>query len=100
MATQYPNSGKLAHNKYKEQGDKKPDMQGEIIMERGTLKKLLEETDLDEITIKLSAWNMQGNYGPWMRLSWNNYKPQNQEQPRAAPRKAEPEFGDDLDIPF
>jgi hypothetical protein len=104
MATQYPNSGKLSGNKYKEAGDKKPDMHGEIIMERSALKKLLEETDEDGIVIKLSAWNMEGNYGPWMRLSWNNYKPKPQEQ---APQKQyaktpQQQADDDLDdsIPF
>ena len=61
MATQYPNSGKLSTNKYKEPGDKKPDMHGDITMERSTLKKLLEETDEDNIVIKLSAWHMEGN---------------------------------------
>jgi hypothetical protein len=103
MATQYPNSGKLSTNKYKEQGDKKPDMHGEIIMTRTVLKQLLEETNEDDITIKLSAWSMEGNYGPWMRISWNNYKkPQDQqgsyERPKAAPRVEETET--DLDIPF
>jgi hypothetical protein len=102
MATQYPNSGKLSHNKYKEQGDKKPDMHGEIVMERSVLKKLLEETDEDGIIIKLSAWSMEGNYGPWMRLSWNNYKPQQQQQ-QAPARQEPPQKGfDDMDddVPF
>jgi hypothetical protein len=102
MATQYPNSGKLSNNKYKEQGDKKPDMNGEIIMTRSALKQLLEETDEDDITIKLSAWTMEGNYGPWMRLSWNNYKPkpkEDYERPRQAPKRPEiPD--DDSDLPF
>lgn len=100
MATQYPNSGKLSTNKYKEPGDKKPDMHGEIIMERSTLKKLLEETDEDGILIKLSAWHMEGNYGPWMRLAWNNYKPQpKQEEAQQAPaQQSMPD--DDQDIPF
>lgn len=100
MATQYPNSGKLSNNKYKEQGDKKPDMHGEIVMTRSVLKQLLEETDEDDITIKLSAWAMEGNYGPWMRLSWNNYKPKTEAapQPKAAPQQELPD--DDQDIPF
>ena len=99
MATQYPNSGKLSTNKYKEPGDKKPDMHGEIIMERSTLKKLLEETDEDGILIKLSAWHMEGNYGPWMRLAWNNYKPQQQPQQQQAP--AQQSMDDDTDdVPF
>lgn len=102
MATQYPNSGKLSTNKHKEPGDKKPDMHGDITMERSTLKKLLEETDEDGIVIKLSAWHMEGNYGPWMRLSWNNYKPQQQqqEQPRQAPQQQQSMDDDSDDIPF
>jgi hypothetical protein len=101
MATQYPNSGKLSGNKYKEQGDKKPDMHGEIVMTRTALKQLLGETDEDDITIKLSAWTMEGNYGPWMRLSWNNYKKPKEdfELPRQAPKQPDL-IDDDQDIPF
>ena len=101
MATQYPNSGKLSNNKYKEQGDKKPDMHGEIVMTRTVLKQLLEETDEDDITIKLSAWAMEGNYGPWMRLAWNNYKPKKEEAPQQQSAQAPQGFEQmDDDIPF
>lgn len=85
MATQYPNSGKLAHNKYKTAGDKKPDMTGELTMQRSALKGLLEEHDGDEITIKLSGWQMSGEWGPWLRISWNNYKKPEGQQPAYAP---------------
>ena len=96
---QYPNSGKLSHNKYKESGDKKPDMVGDIIMERSVLKQLLDEQG-DEITIKLSAWKMEGNYGPWMRISWNNYKPKTEGQPiQQKPERASIPL-DDSDVPF
>jgi hypothetical protein len=96
---QYPNSGKLSHNKYKESGDKKPDMVGDIIMERSVLKQLLDEQG-DEITIKLSAWKMEGNYGPWMRISWNNYKPKTEGQPiQQKPEQASIPL-DDSDVPF
>ena len=97
---QYPNSGKLSANRYKD-SDKKPDLVGEIIMDRSALKGLLEEHDGDDITIKLSGWNMAGQYGPWTRLAWNNYKPKPKdeyEQPRQAPRQQEPIK--DEDIPF
>lgn len=70
----YPNSGKLGTNRYKD-NPKKPDVVGEIVMQRSTLKELMAEHDGDEIVIKLSGWNMEGNYGAWTRLSWNNYKP-------------------------
>lgn len=73
MATKYPNSGKLSANRYKD-NEKKPDLVGEIVMTRQALKGLLEETDEDDITIKLSGWNMSGQYGEWTRLAWNNYK--------------------------
>ena len=103
--SQYPNSGKLSHNRYKEEGDKKPNFTGELVMQRSALKQMLEETDLDEIAIKLSAWTMTGDYGPWYRLSWNNYKPK--EEARSAPPvkvpapKTNPQMAiDDEDIPF
>ena len=103
MATEYPNSGKLSHNKYKEQGDKKPDMQGEITMHRSALKGLLEEHDGDDIVIKLSAWQMSGQFGPWMRLSWNNYKKPEGSNPYAARPPAAPAPKPpvpDEDVPF
>jgi hypothetical protein len=102
---QYPNSGKLSHNPYKEEGDRKPDFFGEIVMQRSALKQILEETDLDDIAIKLSAWTMSGNKGPWYRLAWNNYKPKEEIRsapPKSPPPKANPQVAlDDLDdIPF
>ena len=102
MATQYPNSGKLSNNRYKD-SPKKPDMIGELVMTRSALKELMGEHDGDDIVIKISAWNMDGQYGPWHRLAWNNYKkpaeaaPQ-QDQARQAPRAEEQESDDD--IPF
>ena len=106
MSNQYPNSGKLSHNKYKAEGDKKPNWVGEITMQRSTLKELLEQHDGDDIVIKLSGWDMSGNYGPWMRLSWNNYKPQQDGQApqsgRPAPKAPPPPAHSDLDddVPF
>ena len=71
---QYPNSGSLNVNKFKKEGDKAPNLNGQIIMERSALKRLLDEQG-DEITIKLSAWTMpDAGRGKWLRLSWNNYK--------------------------
>ena len=98
--SQYPNSGKLSPNRYKEEGDKKPDWTGEIVMQRIALKQMLEETDLEEIAIKLSAWTMTGNYGPWYRLSWNNYKPKEQPAPQPAPKVIPQVVIDDEDLPF
>ena len=95
MANQYPNSGRLSTNKYKEIGDKKPDLVGDITMTREALKGLLDEHPDDEIVIKLSAWNMSGNYGPWVRLAWNNYKPKTDAAPVHKPISIDSE-----DIPF
>ena len=97
MATQYPNSGKLSDNRYKD-SPKKPDMVGEIVMQRSALKELLDEHDGDDIVIKLSSWKMEGNYGPWMRLSWNNYKPKTEFAP--PPKQAPQQALDDSDLPF
>lgn len=104
MATQYPNSGKLSNNRYKD-SPKKPDMVGELVMTRAALKELLGEHDGDDIVIKISAWNMDGQYGPWHRLAWNNYKPKTDGAPQqqAPARQAPPQKGfDDMDddIPF
>jgi len=60
---------------------------------------MMEHTD-DEIVIKLSGWNMDGQYGTWTRLSWNNYKPKtngNVSKPAQQQRSLPDE---DQDIPF
>lgn len=108
MSAQYPNSGRLAPNKYKD-NPKKPDLKGEIKMTREAMRQLAMEQTGDEITIKLSAWNMDGQYGPWLRLSWDNYKkpegqgfPQRQ-QTNGAPQQPAPRPqypSDNSDIPF
>jgi hypothetical protein len=99
--SQYPNSGKLSKNGYK-QNPKQPDMTGQLMMDKSTLKALMEEQDGDEVLIKLSAWNMTGQFGEWLRLSWNNYKsdfkPQTQFAPPAKP--AANDMIEDKDIPF
>jgi len=101
MATQYPNSGKLSGNRYKDT-PKKPDVVGEIVMQRSALKELLGEHDGDDIVIKLSGWNMDGQYGPWVRLSWNNYKPKEQAGGNVTTRPPQQAAipDDDRDIPF
>ena len=103
MATQYPNSGRLSGNRYKDT-PKKPDVVGEIVMQRSALKELLNEHDGDDIVIKLSGWNMEGQYGPWTRLSWNNYKPKDQAGGNVSTSPPPPQQrsipDDDSDIPF
>lgn len=93
----YPNSGKLSNNRYKDGDPRKPDMVGEIVMQRSALKSLMDEHDGDEIVIKLSAWNRQGNYGEFLSVSWNSYK-KKEEAPAQKPQQQIPT--DDGDIPF
>jgi hypothetical protein len=92
----YPNKGKLSVNSYKTK-DNQPDHKGEIVMSRSTLKELMAEHDGDEIVIKLSGYNADGQYGPWIKLSWNNYKPADESAPRKPVHQAPL---DDSDIPF
>ena len=96
MANQFPNSGKLSPNKYKD-NPKKPDMTGELVMNKDAIKELLAESPADEVTIKLGAWKMQGANGEWVRLSWNNYKPKAPVNPYVQPKQ---DTLDDSDIPF
>jgi|GEM_PF-6042454 len=58
---QYPNSGKLSANRYKD-APNKPDMVGELTMDRSALRTLLEETDSDDIVIKLGAANTANGF--------------------------------------
>ena len=99
MATKYPNSGKLSANRYKD-NEKKPDLVGEIIMTLQSLKGLLEETDEDDITIKLSGWNMDGQYGQWTRLAWNNYKKPTDGNVAIPPKQQSLPAEDDDQVPF
>lgn len=98
---QYPNSGKLSANKYKDD-PKKPDLVGELVMDRSALRQLLDETNEDDIVIKLGAWKMAGQYGEWLRMSWNNYKPKPKDTPYVAPKPAPKQVDviDSDDIPF
>lgn len=97
----YPNSGKLNYSKNKV-NEKSPDFYGEVVFERQLLRKLLDETDQDDIPVKLSGWNMEGNYGPWIRVSVNTWKREDQYK---GEKVATPNIGQngeisDEDIPF
>lgn len=97
----YPNSGKLNYSKNKV-NEKSPDFYGEVVFERQLLRKLLDETDQDDIPVKLSGWNMEGNYGPWIRVSVNTWKKEDQYK---GEKVATPNIGQngeisDEDIPF
>lgn len=91
---EFVNTGKLSPNRYKDD-PRKPDMVGEITMQRAALKQLMAEHSDDEIVIKLSAWNRQGNYGEFLSLKWNNYK-----KPAEKPQQPVARPADDGDVPF
>ena len=74
-----------------EKNKKQPDYKGAIKLERSLLKKLLELTDEDDITIKLSGWNRKGEYGDFISLKYDDF----QEIPKTKPTPVE-----DGDIPF
>lgn len=95
----YPNSGKLSTNRYKDGDQRKPDMVGEIVMQRSALQGLMNEHNGDEIVIKLSAWNRQGNYGEFLSVSWNNYK-KKEDAPKAPAQQQLPADDDSDSIPF
>ena len=101
----YPNTGRMFPNGYKK-NPKHPDYKGEIVMERSTLRQLLSENDgSDDIPIKIAAWDMQGAKGPWIRLSWDNYKPSGnvttQRSGNVTTRHQQQSINDDeSDIPF
>jgi hypothetical protein len=97
MVNKYPNSGLLNTNSYKN-SEKQPDFKGSIKMNRTVLKQLMMETTEEDIEIKLSAWNMQGSRGPFMRLAWDSYKKPDQPKPQLPTTAVEPE--DTEDLPF
>jgi len=95
MVNKYPNSGLLNTNSYKN-SEKQPDFKGSIKMNRTVLKQLMMETTEEDIEIKLSAWNMQGSRGPFMRLAWDSYKKPEQPKPQLPTTAVEPEDIDEL----
>jgi len=92
----YPNSGRLNYTKSKIHPDS-PDMYGEISVERGVLRQMLDEDDSDSVTLKINAWQKDGNYGPWFSVRINTYKPGMQQIPQQ--KQAAPE-DDSSDVPF
>lgn len=93
MSNKYPNSGRLNYSKNKVHPNS-ADLYGEIVLERAFLRQLLNETDEDDIPIKLSGWQKDGNYGPWFSIKVNTWKPEQQE---AKPAQQQV---DDSDVPF
>ena len=73
----YPNSGRLNYAKNKVNPNS-ADIYGEIVFDRQFLRNLLNETDQDDIPVKLSGWQKDGNYGPWFAIRVNTYKKEDQ----------------------
>ena len=93
----FPNRGRLNYSKQKI-NQSSPDLYGEIAIERALLRQLLEETDEDNIIIRLSGWQKDGNYGPWFSIQVNTWKKSETMQlPKAEPK---PPVVDDGDLPF
>lgn len=73
MTNTYPNSGRLNYSKNKV-NQSSPDLYGEINVDRALLEQLLNETAGDSVQIRLSGWEKQGNYGPWLSIKINTWK--------------------------
>ena len=97
----YPNSGRLNYAKNKV-NPTSADIYGEIVFDRQFLRGILNETDADDIPVKLSGWQKEGNFGPWFSIRVNTYK---KEEPVIAPAPARsPPLQDGMtgfeDLPF
>lgn len=98
MATKFPNSGRLNYSQRKVH-PKSPDLYGELVLDRKFLKDLMEQTDEDDIPIKLDAWQNDGQYGTYFSLKVNTYKKPDGNVTAPAPAPA-PTPVNDEDIPF
>lgn len=97
MSNKYPNSGALFYSQNRVHPNS-PDLTGDISIERSLLRQMLDETDEDDIKIRLSGWEKQGTRGPFFSLKVNTYK-KPEGQPQAAPQPSLPP-ADDSDVPF
>ena len=95
MTNKYPNSGRLNYSKRKIH-PKSPDLYGDITFERSYLRTLLQETEGDDITVRLDAWQNDGQYGTYFSLKVNTWKKQdgNVTNQQATPP------ADNSDVPF
>jgi len=94
----YPNSGRLNYAKNKVNPNS-ADIYGEIVFDRQFLRGILNETDADDIPVKLSGWQKEGNFGPWFSIRVNTYKKEELGGVNTPPPPSSPPV-DDSDIPF
>lgn len=97
MATKFPNSGRLNYSQRKVH-PKSPDLYGELVLDRKFLKDLMEQTDEDDIPIKLDAWQNDGQYGTYFSLKVNTWKKQDGNSSTSEPPAPPPV--DNSDVPF
>lgn len=96
MSNPYPNSGALFYAKNRVHPNS-PDLTGDLSIDRSLLRKMLDETDEDDIKIRLSAWQKQGRNGDFFSIKVNTYKrPEETPVPRSEPQAPV----DEDDIPF
>ena len=98
MSNKYPNSGVLFYARNRVHPNS-PDLNGDLTIDRSLLRQMMEETDEDEIKIRISGWQKEGNYGPFFSLKINTYKKPEEQQQAMQPQKSLPP-GDDSDLPF
>lgn len=92
-----PNTGMLWPNDYKT-AENQPDKRGDLFLDRGLLKRLMDNSDTDLIKITVSGWakNLNGKDCLSIQAAEPYVKPQ-PAQPKSAPKVEEE---DDSDIPF
>ena len=102
MATKFPNSGRLNYSQRKVH-PKSPDLYGDMTFDRAYLRTLMEETDGDEITVRLDAWQNDGQYGTYFSLkvnTWKKTEPPLNSSALPALKPAVQQPVDDSDVPF
>jgi hypothetical protein len=67
------------------------------VLDRHFLKGLMEQTDEDDIVIKLDGWQQDGNYGAWFSIKVNTYK---KPDGNVATPPPPPPVDDSQDVPF
>lgn len=90
----YPNSGALFYSQNRVHPNS-PDLTGDISVDRTLLRQMLDETDEDDIKIRLSGWQKQGTRGPFFSLKVNTYK-----KPEEPVKQQAALPVDDSDVPF
>lgn len=92
--TPKPNTGILWPNDYKT-ADNQPDKRGDLFLDRGLLKRLMNDSDTDLIKITVSGWSKALNGKDCISLQAT--EPYVKPSPKVAPKVVDE---DDSDLPF